>query len=387
MIEVTEPVIDWSSSDSHILLNPRLPQEDRRLFEQAVAQLPALTSHIWLSTSGTTQRRKYKLVALSKEAFLNSATASNIHLESSSDDIWLNVLPFFHVGGISIHARAFVSGARVVTSELWKKWQVDQFYNEMERAQATLCSLVPTQVFDLVQSGLPSPQHLRAVLVGGGALNQDLYFKARDLGWPLLPTYGMTECCSQVATASLASLNQKTYPKLELLGHVNGRVSAEEYLELSSSSLLSGWCLIDSAGSTYEDPKEDGWYRTQDRAEVHGRTLVVKGRSKDQVKIGGELVNLAHLQSRLEQQMIEFSFNVTTILLFAPSSRLGHEVILVSEEKDLEAVEKLTVAFNQRVLPYERIRQMYLVDHIPRTALGKVQTAELLADLGFKSLS
>ena len=42
-------------------------------------------------------------------------------------------------------------------------------------------------------------------MTGGGALDPSLYKQARDLGWPLLPSYGLTECGSQVATASLSS--------------------------------------------------------------------------------------------------------------------------------------------------------------------------------------
>ena len=63
-------------------------------------------------------------------------------------------------------------------------------------------SLVPAQVLDLVRAGLRPPPVLRAIVVGGGAISAELYRDARALGWPVLPSYGMTECCSQIATAT-----------------------------------------------------------------------------------------------------------------------------------------------------------------------------------------
>ncbi|HET8773411.1 MAG TPA: AMP-binding protein, partial [Thermoanaerobaculia bacterium] len=121
--------IDWLSADSHVLLNPRMPEEERRRLESLVVDLPG---HVWLSTSGTTGA--LKLTALSKRALLASAAAVNRHLQSDDRDVWLCVLPTFHVGGLGIYARAFLSGARVVTSG----WE-----------GVTLASLVPAQVSDL----------------------------------------------------------------------------------------------------------------------------------------------------------------------------------------------------------------------------------------------
>ncbi|HEX6085416.1 MAG TPA: AMP-binding protein, partial [Thermoanaerobaculia bacterium] len=102
--------IDWLSDESHVLLNPRMPAAERERLQSFVTELPG---HLWLATSGTTG--SLKLTALSKRAMLASAAAVNRHLQSTASDVWLCVLPSFHVGGLGIYARAFLSGARVVT--------------------------------------------------------------------------------------------------------------------------------------------------------------------------------------------------------------------------------------------------------------------------------
>ena len=42
----------------------------------------------------------------------------NRHIEATESDTWFNVLPLFHVGGLSILVRAFLSGASVVNGRI-----------------------------------------------------------------------------------------------------------------------------------------------------------------------------------------------------------------------------------------------------------------------------
>src|SRR5207253_1068669 len=92
------------------------------------------------------------------------------------------------------------------------EWNPARTVKKWKDRKVTLTSLVPTQVFDLVSANLTAPKNLRAAVIGGGALDPSLYLKARELGWALLPSYGLTECASQVATASLDSLGKKEFP-------------------------------------------------------------------------------------------------------------------------------------------------------------------------------
>lgn len=333
--------IDWLSDESHILLNPRMPADERARLESLVIALPG---HIWLATSGTTGA--LKLTGLSKQAMLASAAAVNRRLQSNGDDVWLGALPTFHVGGLGIHARAFLSGARVVPD-----WTDD----------VTLASLVPAQVSDLVSTQTKPPRLLRAVVVGGGALSEELYSAGRELGWPLLPSYGMTETCSQVATAALES------PELLLLDHVEARVEEDGRVAFRGASLLTGYATEDG----FVDPKRGGWFITEDLGSVEGRVLRVAGRRGDFIKIGGESVDLA----RLDAILFAIAGRHAALAPMA-DARLGH-VIHLCVEASIDG-DMVATAFNGRVHPFERVRQVHRLLEIPRSSLGKLLRKELL---------
>jgi O-succinylbenzoic acid--CoA ligase len=356
-------VIGWDHRGTEILVNPRLTGDDRAYVHRLIAAAPALEAHVWLTTSGATGR--LKPVALAKRALLVSAAAVNRHLTSDAHDTWLNALPTFHVGGLGIHARAHLSGARVVEMT---DWNPSAFVDAVTAERGTLTSLVPAQVFDLVHAALRAPPSLRAVVIGGGALHPDLRDRARTLGWPLLPSYGATECASQIATAVSAAT-----PELRILPHVEVREGAGERLEIRSEALFTGYAT--EAG--FVDPRMGGWWRTDDVGAVRGPTLVVHGRADETMKVGGELVNLASLESRLAEVRAAVAPDADAALVRLQDPRLDWIVGLAVATPDLPTALRLRDAYNAAVLPFERARVTRQLPSIPRTPLGKVARAEL----------
>ncbi len=342
-------VIDWRSEESHLLLNPRMPRDERRRLETYVVPLRA---HVWLATSGTSGA--LKLTALSKKALLASAASVNRHLQSDSKDVWCCVLPTFHVGGLGIYARALLSGARVITDA----WDPARFGANQE---ITLASLVPAQVADLVRLRVAAPRSIRAVIVGGGALSAALYEQATGLGWPVLPSYGMTECSSQVATARPGS------PELVLLDAFEARREKDGRLAFRGEPVLTGY---GTAGG-FVDPKRRGWFVTEDLGSMRGPVLEVEGRRGDFVKVGGESVDLARLEA-----ILSAIAGPHAAVVAVPDERLGQVIHLVVDAgADGDAV---AAAFAERVHPFERPRQVHRVAKIPRSPLGKLIRTKLL---------
>lgn len=334
-------MIDWTSAESHVLLNPRMPAEERAALERVV---PPLRGHVFVASSGSSG--EVRLVALSKDAILASAAAVNARLEARHDDVWCCVLPTFHVGGLGIHARAHLTGSRVISMA----WDAKAF----AATEATLASLVPAQVHDLVRGALRLPPALRLILVGGGVFDPELHQQARALGWPVLASYGMSECASTVAVDGV------------LLPHLEARVEEDGRLAFRGRSLLSGYVYPDGR---FIDPKVDGWFVSDDLGAVDGRQLRVGGRVGEVVKVGGETVNLA----RLDRILREIAGDDAAIIA-VPDERLGHTIQLATTIDDLTIVDR----FNARVLPVEKIRRVHRVQSIPRSPLGKLLRNDVL---------
>jgi len=346
----------WEEGGSFLLLNPRLPEPWRH--RVMAAEFPDLAEHVWLATSGT--GGVLKLVALSRDALEASARAVNAHFGVSSSDVWVNPLPLFHVGGLGIMVRCALSGST------WRKlaaWDGASFVAELAAARATLTSLVPTQVYDLVRGRRRAPDGLRAAIVGGGALDERLHAQAVELGWPLGPSYGLTEFGSQVATARPGPGASRWWP---LLAHAEARVDGAGVLELRGPSLLTGWMIFDEKGAVrWEDPKVGGWLRTGDRGELRGRDLRVLGRVDDLVKVRGELVDVAALERALQARVRCGALSVQT----SDDEREGVALVVVAENA---AVADEARAAAGAVFPaYARPRE-FVVGPIERTALGKV---------------
>jgi O-succinylbenzoic acid--CoA ligase len=288
-------------------------------------------------------------VALSDEALEWSARSVIGALGIVSKDVLGLALPVIHVGGFGMILRAKISGASLVKLET--RWNAGGFADWCDVNRVTITSLVPTQVYDLVSARLECPTSMRTLVVGGGPLDAELARKARGLGWPVVPSYGMTETSSQVATGDGLPLLQGWEAKI-----VEGR------LALKGDGLLSAIILRKGDGFIAEDPKVDGWYVTNDRCEFVGKGLRVLGRADRLVKVLGELVDLEELEKFWREKL-----NCEVALVARPNERRGVSLFLFYEgiEVDLER-------WNASLPGPERVVEAIAINLLPRSVLGKV---------------
>ena len=372
---------NWVSNENVLLLNPRLQPEVKQRYEYAWKNLveSSFEGEVGIATSGSSGEQG-RLIAVSKSALMVSAQAVNERLQVTKVDVWYKTLPNFHVGGLGILARAHLSGSRVVEA-LSDRWDAVRAHKELTDCRATITAMVPTQLFDLVQLGLHAPPSLRAIVIGGGRLEAAVQARALALGWPALPSYGLTECCSQVCTALNA-----TDSRLVPLNHVDLRIGAEDRIEVSSASLLTGQVVFDSKmNAHFTDPKIDDWFTTEDRGTIDSQgVLTVLGRAQDFVKVGGEGVIMSRLEEQMDRLRLQTKFVHDAVVLAAADDRLGAKIVLISNTDQTAA---LVEAFNAAVMPFERIRSVHRVDALPRSALGKLLRTQALALVGLKAVT
>ena len=271
-------------------------------------------------------------------------------------------MPTFHVGGLGIHARAYFGGAKVAPMR-WDAWTRDggAFLCAVDESGATLSSLTPTHLWDLVRADASCPGSLRGVFLGGGRIDPGLVGRARALGWPIWPTYGMTETSSQVATALDGDGSE-----LPLLPVWEARADEVGRLFLRGAPLFAGYVRRGERGGDWRfDPAcdEDGWFRSGDRCGLRDGCLRFLSRADGAVKVSGELVSLPSLDERLA------ALGIVGLVVAVPESRRGHELVLVCESAGDGGAE--FGRFNEGLPPIERAARVFVVPELPRTELGK----------------
>jgi O-succinylbenzoic acid--CoA ligase len=350
-----------------LLLNPNLDWDQKKYLTENFFKFrdSGPQGSYWFASSGS--QGIPKLVCLTEAAMCASANAVNQIMGLTSEDIFLNVLPKFHVGGLATFFRAQELSSFVIDADPFG-WDPIKFSKICSDNQITVTSLVPTQIFDLVQKQMISPKSLRCIFVGGAALNPDLYFAAVKLGWKLYPTFGMTEVASQIATA--VSVSQDQYPQLKILNHIQAQV-------------LDGLLMVRSAAVCEGYVENESWIpvdkhlglKTSDQVLIDGGYLKPLGRSGETIKINGELVSLFKLRNQFEDVL---DFAVTSL----PDSRTGAKIIGVVGAADQIAQAKTKIeAWNKSCMPLERIKKLVVLNGIPKSNLGKVLYSEITQTL------
>ena len=254
----------------------------------------------WLMTSGST--RAPKAVRLSRRSFLASAAASAENLTWLPDDRWLLSLPLAHVGGLGVLTRCLIARRTVVVD---RKLEPVEWLGFLDETRVTLLSLVPTQLVRLLDDPtFVLPRRVRAVLLGGAPATPRLLEHARARGVPVLPTYGLTETCSQVATKRLTA-QASARPEGESIGpglvgpalrDVEVRIDASGAIAVRGPQLFSGYADEPSPFDA------DGFFETRDLGalDVHGN-LHVFGRRDSVILTGGENVAAEAVEADLAE--------------------------------------------------------------------------------------
>jgi o-succinylbenzoate---CoA ligase len=295
-----------------------------------------------IHTSGTTGVPKP--VELTYGNFHASALANAENLGVEPDDRWLCCMPLFHVGGLSILTRSAINGTEAVIHD---GFDTERVLHALEEEHITLVSLVATQLRRLLDAGLEAPPELRAALIGGGPVPADLLKRAEQKAVPVIPTYGMTETCSQIWTG-------KPLPGVEIANGPDGEL------------LIRGPMVAPKAVA------EDGWLHTGDRGAIDEEgNLTVEGRIADTIVTGGENVAAAEV----EEALISHPLVEDVAVVGRPDPEWGQAVTaFVVGRADAD---ELRAYARERLAGFKVPKRIEPVDAIPRNAAGKILRGRL----------
>jgi len=366
----------------HSYLSARKFWEDSAHFsagkwEGELPFLDGIGSSVLFQTSGTTGTSKW--IVIEKRSLLLSAQAVNDWLGVKEQSVWGLALPEDHVGGFAIFARVFKAGCGL--KKLPQKWHAERFVEWVADEQVTHVSLVPTQLHDLVAASLRAPDCLAAAVIGGGRLLNELGQAARDLGWPVLASYGMTETCSQVATQRMESLGKPfSEGAMQALPIWKLSMNDDDLLSISGDALFCGTLIVDGEKAQFQ-PRASGPFLSSDRVILEGDSVRPLGRADSLVKVLGVLVDLEMIEDRLSEIGTDRISAGTFVVTALPEERREHILVAVFEG---QVNEEILSEYNQQAGGIEKIDKGFSVPEFPRSSIGKIQRkrlAEIIAEM------
>jgi len=324
---------------------------------------PGLSPAAVLWTSGTSGDSS--AVPILPSALEASASASVARLGLTERDRWYASLSLGHVGGLTlVHRAAYVGCALLVRG----RFSVDVLAELIRRDGLTHTSLVPTMLRRLldVSGGETVPSTLRCLLVGGAPAGGTLVLRALEQGYPVALTYGLTEACSQVATAPPDLVTEKP-------GTVGFPMDGVELrIQKDGEICVRGGTVSPGAAD------EEGWLATGDLGRIDGDGhLWITGRISDRIVTGGATVDPRSVEVVLEGLPGVSAAAVAGV----PDDVWGEAVVaLIVPDPGVEADPKALMAqARERLSASELPRRVEFADTLPLNANGKTDRGAVRA--------
>ncbi len=308
-------------------------------------------------TSGSTGSSKG--VRLTRDNWEAAVIASQLHLGNRPDDVWLLAMGMHRVGGLAIVLRSAHIGGAV---RMLAKFEAAEFAAAL-RSGVTIASVVPTmlrRILDIDPGPFPA---VRAIIIGGGPIPDGLLERAEAAGLPVLPSYGMSETCGQVATLRPGSAVE---PKAHPLPGVELRIERDQRIAVRGRMVSPGY-----VGEPDRAP--GAWFVTGDlgKLDLDG-ALRVLGRADGVIVSGGANIDPAEIEAALTAIP-----GVDAALVFGvPSQEWGMEVAcLYVGSRTPDTVEsRLREQLSGPLIP-KRWRR---VQALPMTDLGKPDRSQAI---------
>ena len=296
---------------------------------------------VLVHTSGSTGKPKPLLVEKCRMEASARITCNFLGLQQGNTA--LLCMPLDYIAGKMMVVRALTCGLRLITV----KPSGTPYWDE----PIDFAAMVPLQVWNLLHdaAGRQRLMQVRHLIIGGGAIDEQLQNALQDFPHAVWSTYGMTETLSHIA-----------------LRRLNGSEASQWYTPFEGVrlTLTEDGCLVIDAPAVYDGPLV-----TNDIAQLRADgSFRIIGRKDNVICSGGIKIQMEEVEHLLRPHL-----SIHYIITRAKDERLGEMVVLLAEGGNPDEVK----AVCERVLPkYWQPRRVVIVDHLPMTATGKPARAE-----------
>lgn len=329
-----------------------------------------------LYTSGTTGRSKGAM--LSHRNLLVNAQDLVKLWQFTEDDVLIHALPLFHIHGLFVACHcALLSGCQM---HLLKKFDAQQILSEC--AHATVLMGVPTFYVRLLQEpalNQNNTQNMRLFISGSAPLLSEhfIQFKERT-GHAILERYGMSETGILSSNPYLGARHPGT------VGQALAQVEIRIVNDAGQPCIMQQIGAIQVRGpnvflgywnrpeKTQEDMSLDGFFTTGDLGlwDESGYLQIV-GRSKDLIISGGYNVYPKEIETLLDS----FEEVEESAVIGLADVDLGESVTAILVLKSAQQINTTALIsdLKQKIANYKVPKRIFIVDELPRNAMGKVQ--------------
>jgi malonyl-CoA/methylmalonyl-CoA synthetase len=330
-----------------------------------------------LYTSGTTGRSKGAM--LSHDNLASNSLSLVDYWRFTSKDVLIHALPIYHTHGLFVASNVtlFARASMIFLP----KFDPDLIIKLMVRA--TVLMGVPTFYTRLLQSPAltrDATKHMRLFISGSAPLLADTHREwAARTGHAVLERYGMTE--TNMNTSNPYDGDRVPGAVGHALPGVTVRVTDPEtgkelareaigMIEVKGPNVFKGyWRMPEKTRSEFRD---DGFFITGDLGKIDANGYVhILGRGKDLVISGGFNVYPKEIESEIDAMpgVIE------SAVIGVPHADFGEGVTAVVVCNKGAGVDETSVlkALDGRLAKFKMPKRVFVVDELPRNAMGKVQ--------------
>ena len=332
-----------------------------------------------LYTSGTTGRSKGAM--LTHGNLLSNAQVLQRYWGWKPGDVLIHALPIFHVHGLFVASHgALLNGSKMI-------W-LDKFDPKTVIARlpdATVFMGVPTlYVRLLAEASLTRAAcaNMRLFISGSAPLLIETFNLFRErTGHTILERYGMSETAMLTSNPYDAKDGERrggtvgfALPGVgvRVLDDAGAACGAGEIgnLQVRGPNVFKGYWRMPE--KTAEEFSADGWFKTGDVGKIDAQGYVtIVGRSKDLIISGGFNVYPAEIEGTLN----DMAGVAESAVIGVPHPDFGEAVVAVVVARAGAAPDAaaLIAQLKSKIANFKVPKRMFVVDELPRNAMGKVQ--------------
>ncbi len=331
-------------------------------------------------TSGTTGKPKGAMITHS--SFVRTTLTASAPFRTSSDDVFLVLVPVTHIIGLFCLSTAFFSHAKAILVDVFKAEPVAEL---IEREKVTVQYAVPTVfMLELAHADRYNITSLRTGLIAGASVPAELLRRLVAMKIQVHPQYGMTETAGGLTTTSdeddpvdRTETVGRALPGIEIkLVDGEHRPVAEGQvgeIAVKSPGLMKGYYKQPEATAAAIDA--EGWFYTGDLGSRDDRGYIrIVGRKKNMIIRGGYNI----YPREIEDLLYTCPGILEVVVVGVPDRVLGEKTCACVSKQSTALTEAQIKDFCRgKVADYKVPDYVCFLESFPRTATGKVSMVDL----------